>query len=146
MVACNTSKKNIFFTTQDLKGNYVYGDDIFKQNKVTVVNIWATWCGPCVGELQSLQKLYKTYNPQGVEFIGICVDSPPNTAKIQQLLNEKGVKYPIVLGNAETDEIFQTKYIPATFFIDSNGDMVGDPVIGADVQAYTQRIEEMLKK
>lgn len=147
LVSCSSNQKNIYFTTKDLKGNYVYGDEIFKENTITVVNVWATWCGPCVSEMPSLQKVYSDYKSKGVTVIGICVDSNPNKANIQKVLNSTGVKYQIIYANEETEEIFQTKYIPATFFVDSNGDMIGEPIIGADTNGCPNiraRLDELL--
>ena len=146
MASCGSSKKNIYFTAENLDGKTVYGDEIFKENEVTMVNIWATWCGPCVSELPELQKIYKEYKDKGVTIIGVCCDSNPKKANIQSVLNKAGVKYMIIYETQELNEIFPAKYIPTTYFVDSKGNIVGEPIVGADPQSYRDRLDSMLGK
>ena len=56
----------------DSKGNSVALSQY--QGKVTLLNFWATWCGPCVGELPNVLKTYEKFHPQGFEIIGISLD------------------------------------------------------------------------
>ena len=148
LAACSSQPKNIFFTAQDLNGKTVYGDEVFKANKVTLINVWATWCGPCVSELPELQKIYNEYKDTGVEIIGLCVDQNPqaNMSTIKNTLSKAGVKYKIIFNTQELNDLFPAKYIPTTYFIDSNGNAVGEPIVGADPASYRARIELMLSK
>jgi len=76
------------------------------KGKVVVMNIWATWCGPCVAEMPTLAKLQASYAGQPVEVVAISIDSPDDTAKAKQFLakhaplkfyQDKAMKLPFVL-------------------------------------------------
>jgi thiol-disulfide isomerase/thioredoxin len=68
------------------------------QEKVLVVNFWASWCPPCVEEMPTLDKLQQEFLQQNVLFIGIGIDSPSN---IREFLSNTPVSYPIVIGGLE---------------------------------------------
>ena len=55
------------------------------KGKVVVVDFWATWCGPCVGEMPNMKKLYAEYKPKGVEFIGVSLDQPESAGGLKAL-------------------------------------------------------------
>ena len=145
VTACSSSSK-IFFTTQDLDGKNVYGDEIFAANEVTMVNLFATWCGPCMAELPDLAKISKEYKGKGVQVLGICLDqnAATNAKEIKNKLKSCGVNYQIIINNSEIEDVFRSQYIPATFFVDSDGKIIGEPIVGADVEAYKTRLNEIL--
>jgi len=67
-----------------VKGKTLDGKDFDLKNlkgKVVLVDFWATWCGPCVGEIPHLKKMYAKYNKDGFEIIGISLDDSPDTLK-----------------------------------------------------------------
>ena len=63
------------FETTDLDGNTLTSDEIFADHKVTMINVWATWCGPCVGELPELQTLSEAFEAKECQIVGLCYDA-----------------------------------------------------------------------
>lgn len=122
---------------------------VFSQYKLTAVNIWATWCNPCVGELAELQKLYEAL-PEGVNFMGICTDAETDLELAQQILESKGVKYTNIAANQEMMQgiLSTVNAYPTTLFIDQKGNIVGNSLVGAPssdvVNTYLTAIQEHL--
>lgn len=74
------------------------------QGKRLLVNFWATWCAPCREEMPLLNRMRSQYAANGIEFVGIAVDSPEPVRKFVQQL---GIDYPIVTGGAEALEVIR---------------------------------------
>ena len=132
------------FTTTDLDGNTVSSEELFAQHEVTMVNLWATWCSPCVGELAELQQIHLRLQGKDCAVVGILVDNDVNSAR--QLLSENGVTYTVLLQPDNLNEFFAAEYIPSTLFIGRDGTVVATPVIGANVEAYEPKIDSVLQK
>ena len=104
---------------------------IFADNKLIMVNYWATWCGPCVGEIPDLVKISKEYADKGFAIIGVLTgDDDIDGAK--QFIADKGVSYPVVLTEGPFLSFAESIYaIPTTLFFDSTGKQIGDAVVGS---------------
>ncbi len=72
------------------------------QGKVLVINFWATWCKPCLEEMPMLIKIQKKYASNGIQIVGIALDS---AAKVREFSKMLGVDYPLVIGSLETIEV-----------------------------------------
>ena len=70
--------------TTDLDGNTVNTADIFAENKLTMVNIWATFCGPCINEMPELEKIHQEYAEEGAGVIGLVLDVPAGNDQLLQ--------------------------------------------------------------
>lgn len=123
---------------------------IFIPFKLTAVNIWATWCNPCVNEMPELQEVYESL-PEGVNLLGVCIDAAEEPELAQQIVEKTGVKYESIVANEEMTKGFLS-YIqayPTTIFVDSEGNLVGEPLEGAPpsevTKAYLEAIDEHLK-
>ena len=126
------------FEGKDLDGNTVNSDDLFSANAVTVVNFWFTACKPCVGELGDLDALNRELAEKGGALIGINTTTlngdEASIAEAKEVLAKKGASYQNVYfdasGAAETfiQNIFA---YPTTYVVDRNGNIVGDPIMGA---------------
>jgi thiol-disulfide isomerase/thioredoxin len=93
----------------------------------TVVNFWATWCGPCREEMPLLQKMADAYAAKGVTFIAISIDDPPARAKIPAMVAKRGLHIPVWTG-ASMDTLKQLQLgeiVPATLVLDENGEVIG---------------------
>lgn len=126
------------FTGKDLDGNDVDSKEVFKNNKFTVVNYWFTGCTGCVAELADLEKLNKEYKEMGGELVGVnttLLDGKEEDIKeAKDLLAAKGVTYRNFYFAKDsaagkfTENIFA---YPITYVIDSQGNIVGEPILGA---------------
>ncbi len=104
---------------------------IFSEHKLVMVNYWATWCGPCVGEIPDLVKISKDYADKGFAIVGVLTgDDDIEGAK--QFIADQGVEYPVVLPEAFFgDNATGISAIPTTMFFDSTGKQVGETIVGA---------------
>jgi thiol-disulfide isomerase/thioredoxin len=98
--------------------------------KGTLVNLWATWCGPCVQEMPELSKLHDKYKGRGFQVVGIDVDESP--ADVREFLVKHGVSYPILASTKgkTVASLGQLDALPTTVVLDANGD-VSDVLVGA---------------
>ena len=123
---------------KDLDGNEVKSDELFSANAVTVVNFWFTTCSPCVGELGDLDALNKELAEKGGALIGVnafTLDGDETAiADAKDVLAKKGATYQNVYfdssspAGAFTANIFA---FPTTYVVDRNGNIVGEPIVGA---------------
>ena len=139
----NLVGSHIDFVAADLDGNPVFSEDLFAQNEITVLNVWATWCGPCIGELEELQSFHKNMQKKGIGVVGLLVDDDVATAK--ELLAEFGVQYPVILAPENLDDLLPLEGYPTTFFIDRDGRFAALPVVGAYVGRYVSTVNELLR-
>ena len=126
------------FEGKDLDGNEVKSDELFSANAVTVVNFWFTTCSPRVGELGDLDALNKELADKGGALIGVnafTLDGDETAiADAKDVLAKKGATYQNVYfdssspAGAFTANIFA---FPTTYVVDRNGNIVGEPIVGA---------------
>ena len=126
------------FEGKDLDGNEVKSDELFSANAVTVVNFWFTTCSPCVGELGDLDALNKELADKGGALIGVnafTLDGDETAiSDAKDVLAKKGATYQNVYfdsssaAGAFTSNIFA---FPTTYVVDRNGNIVGEPIVGA---------------
>ncbi len=126
------------FEGKDLDGNTVKSDELFSANAVTVVNFWFTTCNPCVGELSELDALNKELAEKGGSLIGVntfTLDGDEAAiSEAKDVLAKKGATYQNVYFNSDgeagkfTENIFA---YPTTYVVDRNGNIVGEPIVGA---------------
>lgn len=142
------------FEVTDLDGEKVSAD-IFQEADVTMVNVWATFCNPCLEEMPYLAELNKEYRDRNVQIIGLCLDTIQADGKI----NEENVslaKEEVAATGADylhlipSMELYVGLYeyvpgVPTTFFVDKEGNLLGDTVTGAkNKEGWTELIEEKL--
>ena len=126
------------FEGKDLDGNEVKSDELFSANAVTVVNFWFTTCNPCVGELSELDALNKELAKKGGALIGVntfTLDGDEAAiSEAKDVLAKKGVTYQNVYFASDGEAGRFTTNIfayPTTYVVDRNGNIVGDPIVGA---------------
>ena len=113
------------FETTDLDGNPVNSEELFAGHKVTMINIWATWCQPCEREMPDIETLAADYAEDGCQIIGICDDaSSSNVATVKNLLSGRGVTYLNLKPPAGMENIFGDYAYPNSFFVDSEGNFL----------------------
>ena len=126
------------FEGKDLDGNEVKSDELFSANAVTVVNFWFTTCNPCVGELSELDALNKELAKKGGALIGVntfTLDGDEAAiSEAKDVLAKKGATYQNVYFDSDGEAGKFTTNIfayPTTYVVDRNGNIVGDPIVGA---------------
>lgn len=141
--------------TTTLNGDVFTSADITK-NKLTVMNVWATWCPPCVAELPHLQKVSEAFQDEGVAVIGVLQDGVTELGKRDDqaiesanvLLDEAGAEYPILL----PDDALQYTFIrtmqcfPTTFFLDGEGNLIQRVEGARDYEGWSELIRKALEE
>ncbi len=126
------------FEGKDLDGNTVKSSELFSKNAVTVVNFWFTTCNPCVGELSELDALNKKLAEKGGALIGVntfTLDGDEAAiSEAKNVLAKKSATYQNVYFASDGEAGKFTTNIfayPTTYVVDRNGNIVGDPIVGA---------------
>ena len=121
------------FSTTDLEGNAV-DQSILEDYDLTTVNVWATYCTPCLQEMPDLGELASEYEDKGVQILGLVSDvlnsdgtiSDSQVETAQEIVEETGASYQHLLPSADLLGLLSQIYgVPTTFFVDSAGNQVG---------------------
>lgn len=139
----------INFKSKTIQGKNI-DSSIFKDNKLTMINIWATSCMPCIDEMPELQALSKDVKSKGVNIVGIVADTPDedNETLAKSILDKKGVKFDNIIPDKELHEwiLKNVKGTPTTIFVDKEGKIVGTALVGSASKAeYNAKIDEVLE-
>ena len=136
--------KTVRFEVTDLDGNPVSTEEIFGEHEITMVNIWATWCGPCVGELAELQAIHTRFLEKDCAVLGLMTDDNVEMAK--QLIDENGITYRVVLSQQTLSNLFPFEAVPTSFFVDRSGAFLGTKITGALTDEYEPALEPLLAR
>lgn len=134
------------FTTTDVDGRTVSSEELFAAHEITMLNIWATWCGPCVGELEALGEMHRRLAEKDVAVVGICLDADEEPESFKALLAQKRVDYLNLLPFANMEETLGLQAIPTSFFVGRDGRILTAPFVGApqDMSSYEDIISALL--
>lgn len=142
------------FTSEDLEGNAV-DQTIFEGHDLTMVNIWATFCGPCLDEMPDLGELNTQYADQNFQIVGIVVDvlnqdltyNEEQVALAKEVVEKTGASYTHLLPSTDLlmNKLIYVTGVPETVFVDSEGNQVGESYLGArSKEEWSEIIEELL--
>ncbi len=128
------------FTAQDLDGNEV-DESVFAGYDLTMINLWGTFCGPCLQEMPDLGEIADEYKDKGFQIVGICTDAvgndgtslPDVVSEAKEIAEETGADYLHILPTGEifTDLLPRVSGVPTTIFVDREGKQVGLADMGA---------------
>ena len=139
-------KKFPEFTAKTVSGEDI-SSDLFKDSKLTVVNVWGSWCVPCVQEIPELQKLYESMKDKDVNVIGLAQDAGTDLDAVKEIIDKNKVTYQnIVPEGATEDFVMSLMAFPTTFFVDSDRNIVGVIQGGRNLEAFTAAVEGVLEK
>lgn len=139
-------KKFPEFTAKTVSGEDI-SSDVFKDSKLTVVNVWGSWCGPCVQEIPELQKLYESMKDKDVNVIGLAQDAGTDLDAVKEIIDKNKVTYQnIVPEGATEDFVMSIMAFPTTFFVDSDRNIVGVIQGNRNLEAFTAAVEGVLEK
>lgn len=135
----------ISFETSDVDGNEFFSKDLFAANRITVFNIWATWCKPCVAELEDLAKMHTRIRKSDCGMAGLIFDGDTALAECKKLMKEKKVNYPVVQPSGDMPWLEEMNTLPVTLFVDRDGKLLCDPITGADPEKFEEVMTDLLK-
>ena len=102
------------------------------KGRVLLVNIWATWCPPCVAEMPSIERLYKEYGDKGLKVIAVSIDAEVSEDSIRAFARNRGVTFEVLHDSTHAIErAFQTTGYPETFIVGPEG-RIRKKAIGAE--------------
>lgn len=144
------------FTLTDINGES-FTEEMFQDYDLTLVNVFATWCSPCINEIPDLQKLSEELADKNVRVVGIILDAAGGSGddaigavETAKMIAEKtGASYPFLIPdetnlNGRLDNI---NAVPETFFVDRNGNIVGETYVGShSLEEWKAFVEEELSK
>ena len=123
--ALDPEMNRLRFSTVDIYGRPV-DESIIQGARLVILNIWEPWCGPCVKELPSMEKLYEKYKDAGVLFLGLCCRHEDSTAEdSMEIVEDVGITYPVIMDCAELKQ-FDNDGWPENYFFDGEGKLL-DP-------------------
>lgn len=128
----------------DLSGKSVHLKDL--RGRIVVLNFWATWCGPCNAEMPMLVAVSRQYSSADVVFVGASVDDRDSRGKVPAFLQKYHVDYPVWIGATAGDlhRLKMGEAVPATAFIDRNGEIVARILGQMRPGELQQRLDWML--
>jgi thiol-disulfide isomerase/thioredoxin len=137
------------FDVQMLDAPAVKLSKLAGDNKVLLVNFWATWCGPCVGEIPYLAAAQKEYRDKGVELIGLSVEDPREASEeVRAFARKNGINYQLGFASPELFNAFNDDprgAIPQTFIFSKDGKLVKH-IKGSNPSLMKEMLEEGIEE
>lgn len=143
------------FSGVDFNGDAI-NNDVFGDYDVSVVNFWSNGCGSCIEEMPELEEYYQGFKDKKINLIGVAVsagDSGEERATADEILASKGVTYRNIIPDIESafykDFIGKVTGYPITYIVDSEGNMIGAPLIGVvkkQEEALMKRLDAIIAK
>ncbi|NLU44723.1 MAG: TlpA family protein disulfide reductase [Acholeplasmataceae bacterium] len=136
-----------------MNGNIV-SQEIFSKADLTMVNIWGTFCGPCIREMPILAELSQEYADKGVQIVGIVIDATDNNGNVQQeqmtaankILANANAKYLNLVPSYGmlSNQLRVVMAIPTTTFVNKQGEIVGAAIVGSkDKESWIKIIDSL---
>ena len=116
------------------------------RGRPVMLNVWASWCGPCRAEMPAMQRVYETYHSQGLEILAVNSTSQDTRQDALAFAESLGLRFPILFDDeGQVARLYQVNALPTTFFIDAQG-LIRDVVIGGPMaEALLRvRVEQLL--
>ena len=113
-----------------------------------MINIWATFCSPCINEMPELAA-WSAELPENVQLVDLVSDvyatDPDSRATAQQIVEMTGANFLHLVPSEDLVPVLMlSQYVPTTIFVDGEGKLVGEPIIGASPELYKQFVEEYI--
>lgn len=136
------------FEMKDMKGNAVKLSDFVKPGQVTIIDFWASWCGPCRRAMPGLVKMYKKYKSKGFEIVGVSLDSPKSEKAWHETTKKLNMTWPqmsdLKYWDCAARPIYNFNSIPFMVIIDKEGKIAARGL--HDMGKIEEKIKELLAK
>ncbi|MCU0487512.1 MAG: TlpA family protein disulfide reductase [Anaerolineales bacterium] len=110
------------------------------RGKPVMLNVWASWCGPCRAEMPAMQRVYETYQSQGLEILAVNSTSQDTRQDALAFAESLGLRFPILFDDeGQVARLYQVNALPTTFFIDAQG-IIQDVIIGGPMAEALLRV------
>lgn len=134
------------FTLDTLEGTPATLSDY--RGQVVILNVWASWCGPCRAEMPALQNIYAAHRARGLAVLAVNSTFQDNLADAQAFVQELGLSFPVLLDQqGAVSRRYLVRALPSTFFIDRQGVIraviLGGPMSAATIQS---KVEDLLRE
>ncbi len=139
-VAANSEMAGSGFKMVNLQGKQVSFESL--KGKVVFMNIWATWCPPCIAEMPNIQKLYDKVGSDKIAFVMLSVDEG-GMDKVKKFIDKKGYTFPVYMPAGQLPQEFYSNSIPTTYIISPEGKIVAKQEGMADYN--TKEVQEFLQ-
>lgn len=139
------------FQTLDIKtGDMVDSKDFYGEKPLTFVNIWGTFCTPCIEEMEDLEKLHQKYKDD-MNFLGVVSDTnatlDTNVEEALNILDKKGVTYTNIMPNPTMEDYMaKVSVIPTTLIVDKDGVVLGGFIGAMDFDTWDATISHVLEE
>lgn len=134
------------FSSMTLDGENI-DSSIFKDAKITMVNIWGTFCGPCVSEMPDLEELYQEL-PEGCALVGVLTDvyGDQNLDTANRIVSETGVTYANIIPDEMLYQFLADNItgVPTTLYVDTEGHILGGVVGTRSKEEYLNILQKLL--
>lgn len=137
------------FTAKNLNKEDI-SNDIFAEKDLTVLNVWGTFCGPCINEMPELASWSKEM-PENVQIIGLVADISRDTDEqhidlAKKIMEQSKGDFQNIIPNENFSDLLSTVVgVPTTYFINKDGKIIGKPIVGAQVAKYKAFVNGYLK-
>lgn len=144
-VAASEGMVGAGFKLKGLDGKTVAFESL--KGKVVFMNIWATWCPPCIAEMPNIQKLYEKVGSDKIAFVMLSVDEG-GMEKVQKFIDKKGYTFPVYMPASDFPQEFYSSAIPTTFIISPEGRIVAkqEGMAEYDTPEVREFLQSMVKK
>ncbi len=149
-----TESKNTVYmdaTLEDLDRNASKLGDIISENKITMLNVWGTFCGPCIEEMPALAEIEKEYKDKGFEIVGLTGDIVMDgvvdeslVADAKSIVADTGVEYPVFIMSQDMIDALDLEFFPTTIFVDSQGNTLKAVTGSKNKDDWMKMIDELL--
>lgn len=148
LVGVDVGSKAPMFSGATLTGNVRSKSLDDYKGKVVLLNVWATWCGPCRTEMPSIEALHKALGPKGLHVVAVSIDDPGKGDDIRKFLRDYGLTFEVLHDSAQAIQAaYQTTGVPETFIIAADGTIRKKVISASDWNSEPNRalITQLLK-
>lgn len=133
------------FSLETLEGNAITLSEL--QGQAVLINLWASWCGPCRQEMPAMERMYQEYADQGFTILAVNATNQDSIGNAQAFVDEHDLNFPILLDrDGRVSDMYNLLALPSSFFVDRNG-VIQEVVIGGPMAEalLRTRIENLLE-